>query len=138
MRKSECISALGLTKLQKRHMVNHIDSLDNPPAMRNDRVRTTISIEPEIHDAFVAMANKQGVSVSRWMGDWLATTVESAQFISYKMDALRRAPAESMKALHDKTIAEMQSYPATVPKTPPLVIRGVIKSEPVANKKEKP
>lgn len=106
--------------------------------MTTDRIRTTISLSPEVHEAFVTMAKTQGISVSRSMGNWLADTLESAQFVSYKMAELRRAPSESMKGLHDKTIAEMQNYPAADPVSPRLVIRGVIKSDPVAPKKEKP
>lgn len=137
MNQEMCIPALLLTKLQKGHTVNHSDSLVTPPTMTTERVRTTISIDPATYDAFIEMAQKQGVSVSRWMGDWLASTMESAQFVSYKMDQLRRAPSESMKALHDKTIAEMQSYPATEAASPRLVIRGVTTPPKVADKKAK-
>lgn len=138
MEKNECISALLLTGLKDCLILNHIDSIDNPPAMTTDRIRTTISLSPDVHEAFVTMAKTQGISVSRSMGNWLADTLESAQFVTYKMAEIRRAPSESMKGLHDKVIAEMQSYPAADPVPPRLVIRGVTPAKVVAAKKAKP
>jgi hypothetical protein len=62
-----------------------------------DRVRTTISLDPEVHSIFVRMAEAAGTSVSRCMGDWLADTAEGAQFVALKMQEARRAPKAVMR-----------------------------------------
>lgn len=58
----------------------------------SDRIRTTISLDPEIHALFVSMAEVSGTSVSRCMGDWLSDTAEGAQFVTLKMKEAREAP----------------------------------------------
>jgi hypothetical protein len=67
-----------------------------------DRIRTTISVAPEVHAIFVRMAEAAGISVSRCMGDWLADTAEGAQFVAHKMEEARKAPKLVMR--------EMQAY----------------------------
>ena len=138
MKTDGCFSALFLTGVKQGCIVNHPEPPITPPTMTTDRIRTTVSIPADVYQVFVDMAKIQRVSIGRCIGDWLGDTVEGAQFVTYKMAQMRRAPTESMKGLHDTIIAEMQNYPAKAPTTPPLVIRGVIKSDPVASKKEKP
>lgn len=76
--------------------------------MAADRIRTTISLDPEVHAIFVTMAEASGTSVSRCMGDWLADTAEGAQFVAAKMMEARRAPKTVMR--------EMQSMAAGLAK----------------------
>lgn len=64
-----------------------------------DRIRTTISLDPDVHAIFVTMAQAAGTSVSRCMGDWLADTAEGAQFVASKMQEARRAPKTVMREL---------------------------------------
>lgn len=64
-----------------------------------DRIRTTISLDPEVHAIFVKMADASGTSVSRCMGDWLADTAEGAQFVASKMQEARKAPKTVMREL---------------------------------------
>jgi hypothetical protein len=64
-----------------------------------ERMRTTISIDPDVHAIFVAMAATTGQSVSRTMGDWLADTAEGAQFVRLKMEEARRAPMAVMREM---------------------------------------
>jgi hypothetical protein len=49
---------------------------------QTERIRTTISVDKEVHQIFVAMADAGGMSVSRCMGEWLADTAEGAQFVA--------------------------------------------------------
>ncbi len=65
----------------------------------SERIRTTISLDPEVHAIFVTMAEAAGTSVSRCMGDWLADTAEGAQFVSMKMQEARRAPKTVMREM---------------------------------------
>jgi hypothetical protein len=58
-----------------------------------ERVRTTISVAPEVLEVFKQMAAAGGVSTSRAMGDWLADTVDGAQFVSAKVQEARKAPS---------------------------------------------
>ena len=67
--------------------------------MAADRIRTTISLDPEVHAIFVTMAESSGTSVSRCMGDWLADTAEGAQFVASKMQEARRAPKTVMREM---------------------------------------
>jgi predicted transcriptional regulator len=65
--------------------------------MNADRIRTTISLDPEVHEIFKRMAEASGMSVSRCMGEWLADTAEGAQFVSLKMQEARQAPMSVMR-----------------------------------------
>lgn len=67
--------------------------------MAADRIRTTISLDPEVYAIFVTMAEAVGTSVSRCMGDWLADTAEGAQFVAIKMQEARRAPKKVMREM---------------------------------------
>lgn len=66
----------------------------------SDRIRTTISVDPEVYGVFKRMADAAGMSVSRTMGDWLADTAEGAQFVALKMAEARSAPMTVMRELH--------------------------------------
>lgn len=43
----------------------------------SDRIRLTISVEPEVHAIFSKMAEASGMSLGKCMGDWLADTAEA-------------------------------------------------------------
>lgn len=83
------------------------------------RIRTTISVDREVHDIFVAMAKAGGMSVSRCMGEWLADTADGAQFVAQKMMAARQAPMEVMREMQamsagltetvDKVMSDMRA-----------------------------
>lgn len=64
-----------------------------------DRIRTTITITPEVHEVFSRMAETSGMSLGRCIGEWLEDTIEGAQFVSSKMAEARRAPAVVMREM---------------------------------------
>ena len=72
-----------------------------PPAMA-ERIRLTIAVTPEVHEVFGRMAEASGVSLGRTIGDWLADTMEGAQFVAQKMEEAKSQPRLVMR--------EMQSY----------------------------
>lgn len=82
------------------------------------RIRTTISVDREVHDIFVKMADAAKMSVSRCMGEWLADTAEGAQFVAQKMVEARQSPMLVMREMQaysvgitqevDKTVAQMR------------------------------
>lgn len=66
---------------------------------QTDRIRTTISVDKEVHQIFVQMAEAGGMSVSRCMGEWLADTAEGAQFVAMKMQQAKQSPKLVMREL---------------------------------------
>ena len=77
-----------------------------------DRIRTTISLTPEVHAVFVRMAEAGGLSVSRCMGDWLADTVEGAQFVAMKMEEARKAPKTVMREMRSMAVGLLDQITA--------------------------
>jgi hypothetical protein len=67
--------------------------------MKTDRVRTTISLSPEVHEIFKRMADVAGTSVSRCMGDWLADTGEAAEMITTQLEKARQAPMDALREM---------------------------------------
>ena len=63
------------------------------------RIRTTISVDREVHQIFVRMAEAGGMSVSRCMGEWLSDTSEGAMFVAQKMVDARKAPKMVMREM---------------------------------------
>lgn len=107
-----------------------------------ERIRTTISLDPQVHAIFVKMAEAGGVSVSRCMGDWLADTADGAQFVAQKMQEARKAPKQVMRefqafalGLHDTITEEIgrgggqgdAAEPRTVPDTPNAFFDEVVR-----------
>jgi len=93
--------------------------------MTTDRIRTTISLDPEVHEIFKRMAEASGMSVSRCMGEWLGDTSEGAQFVAQKMVEARQSPMIVMREMQayskglteevDKTVAQMRQGLRRVP-----------------------
>ena len=77
--------------------------------MTEERVRFTISVDGDVHDAFADLAHSRGVSLSRCIGDWLRDTAEGAQMVTMKMNDARRSPAEALQAfLRDAVVPGME------------------------------
>ena len=65
----------------------------------SDRIRLTISVTPEVHAVFSRMAETAGISLGKYMGDWLADTAEGAQFVTHKMEEAKKAPRLVMREM---------------------------------------
>lgn len=63
---------------------------NTPPT--NALVRTTISVRPEVLDAFRRLCDVSGTSLSRGIGDWLADTVEAAEAMADLVEKAREQP----------------------------------------------
>ena len=63
------------------------------------RIRLTITVDSEVRDVFAAMAETAGVSLGKCMGDWLADTMDGAQFVAQKMAEAKRSPKTVMREL---------------------------------------
>lgn len=64
-----------------------------------DRIRLTITVTPEVHETFSRMADAAGISLGRCMGDWLADTLDGAQFVAQKMEEAKRMPKTVMREM---------------------------------------
>lgn len=77
------------------HLLNH----SFPYTPMTDRIRTTISLTPEVYEIFKRMAEAANMSVSRTMGDWLTDTADAATMITTKMEEAKSAPVRVMREL---------------------------------------
>jgi hypothetical protein len=69
-----------------------------PPPSQN--VRLTITVTPEVHEAFVQLSKASGISISRAMGEWLGDTLDAVKFTAEKMQQARAAPKIVMREMH--------------------------------------
>jgi hypothetical protein len=77
-------------------------SIGDLPPMRKrkeNRVRTTITIDPEVLEIFKRMAASARISVGRAIGDWCADTADGAQFVAAKMEQARKEPQLVMREM---------------------------------------
>jgi hypothetical protein len=63
-------------------------------------VRLTIPVSADVHEAFKRISNAGNMPVGRAMGEWLADTLEAAQFMASKMEEARIAPRLVAQELH--------------------------------------
>jgi len=63
-------------------------------------VRLTISVTPEVHAAFVDLAEASNLSISRCMGEWLGDTLDAVKFTAQKVQQARAAPKIVMREMH--------------------------------------
>jgi len=63
-------------------------------------VRLTIPVSEHVHQTFTRIARAGNVPIGRSMGEWLADTVEAAEFMAQKMEEARTAPAMVARELH--------------------------------------
>ena len=65
-----------------------------------ERVRTTISIDPEVLELFQRMSALSGVSVSRCMGDWLSDTRDGAEHVFNQLRQAKELSRGALSNLH--------------------------------------
>lgn len=65
-----------------------------------EKVRVTVPIPTDVHDAFKRLAAASGSSVGRAMGDWLSDMVDAVHFTADKMEKAKHAPALAMREMH--------------------------------------
>ena len=62
-------------------------------------IRTTVSVRPEVHAAFKRLADVQGVSLGRAIGDWLSDTFEVVEMVTAKMQKAKTDPVRVIREL---------------------------------------
>lgn len=74
-----------------------------PPTPRTSKpkkIRLTIPVTPEVHEAFTRIADSTSISVGRAMGDWLGDTLDAAQYLAETLEKARAAPKLVAQQLH--------------------------------------
>lgn len=94
------------------------------PKSMSDRIRLTISVDPEVHAIFSKMAEASGVSLGKCMGDWLADTAEGAQFVAMKMEEARKAPKTVMREFQAMARGLVEEVDAQVDEIRKRALRG--------------
>jgi hypothetical protein len=76
----------------------------NPPTPKPDSIRLTITVSPEVHEAFSRMAQVSGMSLGRCMGEWLGDTLEGVQLVTHQMQRAREAPREMAREMRQAAL----------------------------------
>src|SRR5437868_6825572 len=63
-------------------------------------IRLTIPVTPEVHEAFQRIAKATRMPIGRAMGEWLADTLDAAQFMAQTLEKARAAPKLVAQELH--------------------------------------
>jgi len=90
-----------------------------------DRIRTTISIKPEVLEVFRRMAEAGNMSVSRAMGEWLDDTSDAAQMIVLKMEEAKKAPMRVMRELQAMVAGMSDQVDMDIEKVRQMTTAGV-------------
>lgn len=73
----------------------------NPPTdTPTAEIRLTIPVSAEVHAAFTRIAKAGNMPIGRAMGEWLADTVDAANFMAETMEKARAAPKLVAQELH--------------------------------------
>lgn len=76
----------------------HMNKTISPPTPTS--VRVTVPVSSEVLAAFQRLAKAGNMSTGRAMAEWLADTVEAAEFMASKMEQARAAPKVVMREMH--------------------------------------
>lgn len=71
-----------------------------PSEPNSAEIRLTIPVTAQVHAAFKRIADATKMPVGRAMGEWLADTLEAAQFMAETLEKARRAPKLVAQELH--------------------------------------
>lgn len=77
-----------------------------------ENIRLTITVTPEVHAAFQRISTAGKMSMSKAMGEWLADTLEAAEFMAEKMEQARAAPKVVMREMHSYALGLVEETDA--------------------------
>lgn len=66
----------------------------------SERVRTTISVDADVLATFKKLADLGEISVSRFIGDWLADTADGAQHVAIELLRAKEASKGLLRGIH--------------------------------------
>jgi hypothetical protein len=64
------------------------------------KFRVSVPVHDSVHDVFKRLAKASGMSTGRAMGEWLADTVEAAEYMAQSVERARAAPRIVTQELH--------------------------------------
>jgi hypothetical protein len=96
--------------------------MKKPPSPQ--RIRLTITVTQETHEAFQHYAEASGTSIGRAMGDWLGDQVSAVTYVALQMEQVREAPGEIALQLVPRAEAAGRPAAPAANKPPRPVIRG--------------
>ena len=76
-----------------------LDMKAEPPSTKGE-IRLTIPVSAEVHEAFTRIAQATKMPIGRAMGEWLADTLDAAQFMAQTLEKARQAPKLVAQELH--------------------------------------
>lgn len=97
---------LRFSRLEKLNLVRLVQSgaqctmTSTPSPTRPAKVRLTIAVDPEVHEAYQRLAKITNQSISKAMGGWLEDTIEPLNYMAEKLQQARSAPAMVIRELH--------------------------------------
>lgn len=71
-----------------------------PTPTKPEEVRLTIPVTAEVHEAFTRISKATKMPVGRAMGEWLADTLDAAQFMAETLEKARAAPRLVAQEMH--------------------------------------
>lgn len=81
-------------------MQHTLTPFPSPREHSPDKVRVTVPIPSDVHEAFKRLAAASGSSVGRAMGEWLSNMTDAVHFTAHTMERARSAPAIAMREMH--------------------------------------
>lgn len=91
-----------MTALVQRGAIRTMTKTLSPPTP--SAIRLTITVTPEVHAAFSRMAEVSSLPVGRCMGDWLADTLEGAEFLTAQLIKAREAPRQVIREMRQSAL----------------------------------
>lgn len=84
-----------------------------PGGVMSERVRTTISVDPDVLATFKRLADLGQVSVGRFIGDWLSDTADGAEHVALELSRAKEASRGVLRDLHVRLgVSEVRSMVA--------------------------
>jgi hypothetical protein len=72
----------------------------NTPLPKPKKIRLTIPVTPEVHEAFQRIGKATSMPTGRAMGEWLGDTLDAAQYLAETLEKARAAPKLVAQQLH--------------------------------------
>lgn len=71
-----------------------------PPTPKPKKIRLTIPVTVEVHEAFQRIGKATAMPTGRAMGEWLGDTLDAAQYLADTLEKARAAPKLVAQQLH--------------------------------------